>query len=240
MRTAYAALKAGRVADAEALFRNVAEAEAARARQENRLAEERAARARQANQNAAAAFRNLGAIAGLSDPRRALEAYTKALELDGDDLESLVFAGEIETQRGSLGDAERHYRHALTLAKDDGQAWYAYWATLGLGDIALQRGRLDDARTSYQDARGTAERLARADPDNAGWQRDLSVSYNRVGDVLVARATCRGAEILPRRPRHRERLAEPIPTTPAGSAISRCRTTRSATCCWRRATCRRR
>ena len=30
------------------------------------------------------------------------------------------------------------------------------------------------------------ERLAKADPSNAGWQRDLSVSYDKVGDVLVA------------------------------------------------------
>ena len=30
------------------------------------------------------------------------------------------------------------------------------------------------------------DRLAKADPNNAGWQRDLSVSYNKVGDVLVA------------------------------------------------------
>jgi hypothetical protein len=31
-----------------------------------------------------------------------------------------------------------------------------------------------------------SSRLAKADPGNAGWQRDLSVSYNKVGDVLVA------------------------------------------------------
>ena len=30
------------------------------------------------------------------------------------------------------------------------------------------------------------DRLAKADPGNAGWQRDLSVSYDKVGDVLVA------------------------------------------------------
>jgi tetratricopeptide (TPR) repeat protein len=30
------------------------------------------------------------------------------------------------------------------------------------------------------------DRLAKADPNNAGWQRDLSVSYNKVGDVLAA------------------------------------------------------
>ena len=31
-----------------------------------------------------------------------------------------------------------------------------------------------------------ADRLARSDPGNAGWQRDLSVSYNKIGDVQVA------------------------------------------------------
>ena len=30
------------------------------------------------------------------------------------------------------------------------------------------------------------ERLAKADPGNAGWQRDLSVSHERIGDVQVA------------------------------------------------------
>ena len=31
-----------------------------------------------------------------------------------------------------------------------------------------------------------AERLAKADPDNAGWQRDLSVSHDKIGDVQLA------------------------------------------------------
>ncbi|MEL4383171.1 tetratricopeptide repeat protein, partial [Shewanella algae] len=31
-----------------------------------------------------------------------------------------------------------------------------------------------------------AERLAKTDPGNADWQRDLSVTYNRVGDVQQA------------------------------------------------------
>jgi hypothetical protein len=33
--------------------------------------------------------------------------------------------------------------------------------------------------------RARHQRLAKADPGN-GWQRDLSVSYSKVGDVLVA------------------------------------------------------
>jgi hypothetical protein len=38
-----------------------------------------------------------------------------------------------------------------------------------------------------------AERLAKADPHNAGWQRDLSVSCNRVGVVQVAQGNLTAA-----------------------------------------------
>ena len=39
---------------------------------------------------------------------------------------------------------------------------------------------------SFRDSLAIGDRLAKADPNNAGWQRDLSVSYDKVGDVLVA------------------------------------------------------
>ncbi len=39
---------------------------------------------------------------------------------------------------------------------------------------------------AYRDGLAIRERLAAADPTNAEWQRDLSVSYNKIGDVLVA------------------------------------------------------
>jgi hypothetical protein len=59
-------LKAHNVAEAEVLFRAVAAAKVARIKQDSK--------------DAAAAYRNLGAIAGLGDPKRALDAYTKAIE----------------------------------------------------------------------------------------------------------------------------------------------------------------
>ena len=36
------------------------------------------------------------------------------------------------------------------------------------------------ALTSYQTSLGIRERLAQADPGNAGWQRDLALSFGRV------------------------------------------------------------
>jgi hypothetical protein len=38
----------------------------------------------------------------------------------------------------------------------------------------------------YQAKQAIISRLAKADPGNAGWQRDLSVSDNKIGDVLKA------------------------------------------------------
>lgn len=37
----------------------------------------------------------------------------------------------------------------------------------------------------YQYGRAVADRLVKADPENAGWQRDLSISHIKIGDVLT-------------------------------------------------------
>ena len=37
------------------------------------------------------------------------------------------------------------------------------------------------------------EKLAKQDPGNADWQRDLSVSYDKVGDVQSAQGDLAGA-----------------------------------------------
>ena len=39
---------------------------------------------------------------------------------------------------------------------------------------------------AYRASLEIAEALAAADPSHAGWQRDLSVSHNKIGDVLSA------------------------------------------------------
>jgi hypothetical protein len=52
--------------------------------------------------------------------------------------------------------------------------------------VPVAQGNLPEALKSYQADLAIADRLAKADPGNAGWQRDLSVSYNKIGDVLVA------------------------------------------------------
>ena len=65
------------------------------------------------------------------------------------------------------------------------------------------------ARSPISDSLAIAERLAKSDPGNAGWQRDLSVSYNKVGDVQVcAGRSCRRAQSYRDEPRHRRAAGE--------------------------------
>ncbi|MFZ1093303.1 MAG: hypothetical protein WAN75_29480 [Xanthobacteraceae bacterium] len=44
--------------------------------------------------------------------------------------------------------------------------------------MLVAQGDLTAALQAYRDSLGIRERLAKADPGNAGWQRDLSVSYD--------------------------------------------------------------
>ncbi len=56
-----------------------------------------------------------------------------------------------------------------------------------VGVVLEAQGNLDEALKSYRDSLAIADPLAKTDPSNAGWQRDLSVAYSNVGDVLKAR-----------------------------------------------------
>ena len=151
----------------------------------------------------------------------------------------------MQEAQGDLAGALKSYRDSLAiidrLAKSDpGNTGWQRDLSVSyekVGDVQVAQGDLAGALKSYRDSLAISERLAKSDPGNAGWQRDLSVSYEKVGDVQVAQGDLAGALKS-----YRDSLAittgwrNPIPAMPAGSAISRCRTTRSATCRWRRAT----
>jgi tetratricopeptide (TPR) repeat protein len=171
-------LKANKLAEATQLLSALAGDKEARA-------EKATAQAEKDRKEAATAYRNLGAIAGLADPKRALEAYEEAIALDPDDIESLYWAGAIQIDYGDLNKAQTRLARVQELAKADDQSFYKYAALGMLGDIKQQRGDLGGALQSYQGTIPIISRRAKSDPGNAGWQRDLSVSYNKVGDVLV-------------------------------------------------------
>lgn len=61
------------------------------------------------------------------------------------------------------------------LADQHGGAWWGLF-----GETVAMLGDLAGALGAYRESLAVSQRLAAADPSNAGWQRDLSVSYWRM------------------------------------------------------------
>ena len=146
--------------------------------------EEHAAVGERERRASAEYWRHVGALARLRNTTEALVAYAKAQKLDPGDCEALLWAGWLAREAGDLAAAEQAYRGLLKLKANLPLDREAYWARLGLGDIAKDRGSLGQALEAFEGVNSEVERLAKADPGNAGWQRDLAVSHDRIGEVL--------------------------------------------------------
>ena len=51
--------------------------------------------------------------------------------------------------------------------------------------MLVAEGNLTEALQAYRDSFAIFERLAKADPSNAGWQRDLAVSYGKLASAYL-------------------------------------------------------
>ena len=141
----------------------------------NAVAEDKSTQAEKDRKEAAIAYRNLGAIAGLRDPQAARQAYAKAVALDPDNAEGLYWDGWFQLDAGNLAAAEKSYRTLIQLADKGADKNQIFWARIGLGYVAVARGDLNTALTSYDEVRAEIERLAKSDPGNAQWQYDLGI-----------------------------------------------------------------
>ncbi len=165
-------LKQGKAAEALPLLIAAAEAKQRRAASETK--------------SSAKAYREAAAIAAVAEPGKARALYAEAARLDPDDVEGMFQNASFQLKARALAEVERAYGRVLSLGKpgtDDDRLVFSHF---GLGDILSARGQLEPAKAEYRLGGDAAKRLAKSDPGNAGWQRDLSVSYNKVGDVLVA------------------------------------------------------
>jgi tetratricopeptide (TPR) repeat protein len=52
------------------------------------------------------------------------------------------------------------------------------------GDVLVAQGNLPEALTSFRDSLAIADRLAKADPNDAGWVADLAASHGKLGLLL--------------------------------------------------------
>ena len=152
--------------------------------------------------------------------------------------------------QGKLDEALKSYRDSLAIAEslaaadrsNAGGSAISRCPTKGSATCWWRRASSTRRSRAYRDSLAIRERLAASDRSNTGWQRDLSVSYNRVGDVLVAQGKLDEAlKSLPRQPRHRRapgrRRSQQHRLAARSLGVVR---TGSATCWWRRASSTRR
>jgi tetratricopeptide (TPR) repeat protein len=182
-------LKAGKVAEAEPPLQAAAEDKAMRAAQAGMPAGTQVGKSAKA---AAAAYRALASIAAISDPKQAREFYAKASRLDPSDVVALFRSGWFQQEAGQFNLAEATYRRVITSVQASNSEW-VLWAHFGKGDIERERGHLDDALATYREGRAIAENRAQADPANLGWQYDLVIGNERIGDLLMALGDHAGA-----------------------------------------------
>lgn len=169
-------LAEGKTGEAEAHFREVTVRKAESGRQ--KLAEGAGEL-----KEAAQAARHLGALASLHNVEDALVAYRRAAELDPDDTWTWIFISRLERAAGGLQAAAEAVYRANQLAESQGTLRDIGVAKHELGALLLAKGELPDAEQAFDAYRRTAEELAAADPRNAAWQRDLSASWEKIGDV---------------------------------------------------------
>jgi tetratricopeptide (TPR) repeat protein len=164
-------LSDGKREEAEAAFLAVAEEK------------ERAARANA--KDAAVAYRNFGAIAGLGNPKKARSAYARASELDPEDREALYWHGWLELEAGDIPAAERallRLKELSTATRDDKGL---FRAELRLSDLALARQNIAAAEAGASRSLEIARKQLSANAASSEWQRNAAVAIERMGDILA-------------------------------------------------------
>jgi tetratricopeptide (TPR) repeat protein len=107
------------------------------------------------------------------EPRRALGAYRRALELMPGHADAHVNLGRLLQERGDLQGAEAHYRAALELRPEDAVAAF------NLGTVLEDQKRWKDAIAAYLVA------IARH-PDSADAHYNLARLYEAAGEKVAA------------------------------------------------------
>ena len=118
--------------------------------------------------------------------------------------------GDVQVAQGDLKAALKSYSDSLAIRRAPGEIRPRQCGlaarSLGvsydkIGDVQVAQGDLKAALKSYSDSLAITERLAKSDPGNADWQRDLSVSFGKLASVHRAiRRQCKGARLFSARP----------------------------------------
>ncbi len=149
------------------------------------------AEGKNANKEAAAAARHLGALAYMNNPKEALNAYRKAVELDPDNAEGWNQLGILLDRTGEITQAEEAYRKVLTLGEAHQNKEEQAWAYLNLGNVYYTHGDLDKAEEMYRKALELDEALGR--------KEGMAANYGNLGLVYKTRGELDRAEEMHRK-----------------------------------------
>ncbi|MEM9567543.1 MAG: TIR domain-containing protein [Cyanobacteria bacterium P01_E01_bin.34] len=140
------------------------------------------------------AARNVASLAVVrGDLNKAVQFFETALEAIPDDLSSALQLGYAWMSLGSLAKAEHRFELLVAQAQELGEQSHEGWGLCGRGDVLVAQGDGPGALAAYQEGMKIREALAQRDPDNTEWQRDLSISHEKIGNVLVAQGDGPGA-----------------------------------------------
>ncbi len=169
----------GNVAGGEAKLDEALDADEKAAAEQERLAQER-------RKAAARSARDLAVLASGKDVLKALGYYRRATRLDASDAQLWDGYARAAQEAGRTDEAKAAFEQAALKASGEGADEIRFWAANGRGDIAFAQGSLPEALQYYRNAQGAITQLSVSHPADERWQRDLSVSYNKVGGVLEA------------------------------------------------------
>jgi len=162
----------GDVAGGEAKLEEALDADEKTISEAERVAAER-------RKKAARRARDLAVLARGTDVLKAVAHYQRATRLDPSDPNTWDEYARAALDAGRTDEARTSFEQAAQKAKESNNPFSWYWATLGLGDVAEAQGNLPEARRLYEAAVSIAEPIAKADPGNAAWQRDLSIAHTQ-------------------------------------------------------------
>ena len=117
---------------------------------------------------------------------RELAAAARARRSETEAVQARREAAELARQQGAFafGQDSRAalaaYQRAAEYEPNDTWTWNF------IGDLQMRLGNSREGTNAYRKGLAIAETLAARDPANTEWQRDLSVSHDRIGNVLVA------------------------------------------------------
>ncbi|MGR0480186.1 MAG: tetratricopeptide repeat protein [Candidatus Electronema sp. V4] len=171
------ALQQGDTAKAQAIF-----AEVLRSKE---------AEGRKANTEAAEAARHLGALAFMNNPKEALAAYQKAVQLDPDNADGWNWLGILLGRTGELVQAEAACRKVLALGEAHQDKEWQAKAIGNLGGVYYRRGELDKAEEMYRKALELDEALGR--------KEGMAAAYGNLGSVYLTRGELDKAEEMYRK-----------------------------------------